>query len=144
VDSGATVELICDGLHIHPSVIRAAYKLFGDQIVVVSDSLRCAGMADGQYELGGQQICVKDGKATLAGTDTLAGSSVCLLEEIRNLVRFGIPLADAVTAATYTPAKAAGLADRIGSVATGLQADLVLLTPELELDAVFVDGEKIL
>ncbi len=91
-DSGASVELICDGLHIHPAVIRATHKLFGDKLVIISDSLRCAGMPDGDYELGGQPITMKDGKATLRGTDTLAGSSSNLLQELQNVVSFGVPL----------------------------------------------------
>ena len=72
-DAGASVELICDGLHIHPAVIRATYQMFGDKLNLISDSLRCAGMPDGDYELGGQPIVVKDHKATLLD-GTLAGS----------------------------------------------------------------------
>jgi N-acetylglucosamine-6-phosphate deacetylase len=143
MDSGATAELICDGLHVHPSVVRAAHKLFADKLVVISDSLRCAGMPDGAYELGGQPIEVHNGRATLAGTDTLAGSSANLLEEVRNLLQYGISLADALTAVTYAPAKAVGLEKEIGSIAEGLQADFLLLTPELELKSVYIDGEKI-
>ena len=140
-DSGATVELICDGLHIHPAVLRVADGLFGENFVAISDSLRCAGMPDGQYELGGQPIEMNGGKATLLGTDTLAGSSTNLLEEVRNLVRFGFSLEAAITAVTVAPAKAAGLA-QIGKIAPGCAADLLLLTPELELSAVYIDGEQ--
>lgn len=142
-DAGATVELICDGLHIHPSAIRVTHRLFGEKMVTISDSLRCAGMPDGQYELGGQPIEMNGGKATLLGTDTLAGSSTNLLEELRNLVRFGIALEDAVYAVTEAPAKAIKMADQMGCIAVGMPADLVMLTPELELDAVFVDGIKL-
>lgn len=142
-DSGATVELICDGLHIHPSVIRATHRLFGEKLVIISDSLRCAGMPDGQYELGGQPIEMKQGKATLLGTDTLAGSSSNLLDEVRNVVRFGLPLEDALTAVTLSPAKAAGLEGEIGSLSVGKRADLLLLDPDLRLDAVYVDGQQI-
>lgn len=143
-DSGATAELICDGLHIHPAVIRAVQKLFGERLVVISDSLRCAGMPDGQYELGGQPIQMENGKATLLGTSTLAGSSTNLLQEVRNLVAFGIPLEAAITAVTETPAKAIGLDGQIGKIAPGNAADLLLLTPELELSAVYIDGKQII
>ena len=143
LDSGATVELICDGLHIHPAVIRATHKLFGDKLVIISDSLRCAGMPDGEYELGGQPIEMKGGKATLRGTDTLAGSSSNLLSELQNVVAFGLPLEDAVTALTLAPARAVRLDHQIGSLAVGKQADLVLLNPDLTLDSVYVDGEKV-
>ena len=141
-DSGATVELICDGLHIHPSVIRATHQLFGDKLVIISDSLRCAGMPDGQYELGGQPIEMKNGKATLLGTDTLAGSSTNLLQEVRNLVSFGLSLESAITAVTEAPARAAGLSRWIGSIAPGKQADMVLLDQDLKLHAVYIDGKR--
>ena len=141
-DSGATAELICDGLHIDPSVIRMTAKLFGENLVVISDSLRCAGMPDGQYTLGGQPIEMRGGKATLLGTDTLAGSSSNLLLELRNLVSYGIPLEKALTAVTAAPAKAAKLSD-VGTIAVGKAADLLLLTEDLELEAVFIDGLQI-
>ena len=144
LDSGATVELICDGMHIHPTVIRAVHRLFGERMVIISDSLRCAGMPDGDYELGGQPIEMKEGKATLKGTDTLAGSSTNLLEELRKVVSFGIPLTDAITALTLAPAKAAGLDGQIGSLDVGKQADLLVLSRELELQAVIIGGKKII
>lgn len=142
-DSGATVELICDGLHIHPGVIRMASRLFGEKLVVISDSLRCAGMPDGQYELGGQQIEIKNGKATLLGSDTLAGSSSNLLLELRNLVAFGLPLEDALAAMTIAPAKAVRLDKTIGSITIGKAADLLLLDEQLNLSAVYIDGQKL-
>ena len=138
------MELICDGMHIHPSVIRATHKLFGEKLVIISDSLRCAGMPDGQYELGGQPIEMKNGKATLLGTDTLAGSSSNLLDELRNVVSFGLPLEDALTALTAAPAKAVRLDNEIGSIAVGKKADLLLLTQDLNLDSVYIDGNKII
>lgn len=142
-DSGATVELICDGLHIHPAVLRLTHRLFGKNFAVISDSLRCAGMPDGEYELGGQPIEMRNGKATLLGSDTLAGSSTNLLAEVKNLVNYGISLEDAIYAATAAPAKAAGLDNQIGQIAVGMQADLLILNKALDLEAVYVDGKKI-
>ena len=142
-DSGATAELICDGLHIHPGVIRMASALFGENLVVISDSLRCAGMPDGEYELGGQPIEMKNGKATLKGSDTLAGSSTNLLQELKNLVQFGLSLETALTAMTIAPAKAVRLDDTIGSVAPGKCADLLLLDENLNLTATYIDGQQI-
>ncbi len=139
-DAGASVELICDGLHIHPAVIRATYQMFGDKLNLISDSLRCAGMPDGDYELGGQPIVVKDHKATLLD-GTLAGSSISLLDAVRNVVRFGLPLAEAVYAASAAPAKAVGL--DAGVIAQGKAADLVVLDRDLNLKAVFVDGQRV-
>ena len=142
LDSGASVELICDGLHIHPAVIRATYKMFGDKLNLISDSLRCAGMPDGDYELGGQPITMKNGKATLTGTDTLAGSSISMLDALRNVVKFGLPLEAAVYAASTAPAMAVGLSD-IGAIEPGRAADLLVLDKDLGLKAVFVNGEKL-
>ncbi len=143
-DSNATAELICDGLHIHPSAIRAAHRLFGKNLVIISDSLRCAGMPDGPYELGGQPIEMKNGKATLQGTDTLAGSSSNLLAEVQNVVSFGLSLEDAITAVTIAPAKAVRLDGEIGSIAVGKRADLLLLNEDLTLNAVYLDGAQII
>ena len=141
-DAGATVELITDGLHIHPSVIRLTHRLFGEQLVLISDSLRCAGMPDGDYTLGGQPITMKDGKATLTGTDTLAGSSIHLMDGLRRAVSFGVPLEAAVTAATLAPARAIRRDGEIGSIEPGKCADLVVLDSDLNLKAVFIDGKR--
>lgn len=142
-DAGATVELITDGLHIHPSVIRLTHRLFGEKLVLISDSLRCAGMPDGDYTLGGQPITMKDGKATLTGTDTLAGSSIHLMDGLRRSVSFGVPLEAAVYAATMAPAKAIGLDGEIGSLAVGKCADLVVLDKDLNVKAVYIDGQRV-
>ena len=139
-DAGASVELICDGLHIHPAVIRATYQLFGEKLNLISDSLRCAGMPDGDYELGGQPIVVKGGKATLLD-GTLAGSSISMLDAVRNVVRFGLPLEAAVYAATTAPALAAKL--DVGVIEAGRAADLLVLDKDLNLKAVFVDGRRL-
>ena len=133
------VELICDGLHIHPSVIRLTRQLFGKKLVIISDSLRCAGMPDGQYELGGQPIEMKNGKATLLGTDTLAGSSSNLLDEVRNVVSFGLTLEDAIYAVSQAPAQAVGLKD-VGVLEAGKRADLLVLDGSLNLGQVYIDG----
>ena len=142
-DAGATVELITDGLHIHPSVVRLTHRLFGDKLVLISDSLRCAGMPDGDYELGGQSITMKDGKATLTGTDTLAGSSVHLMDGLRRAVSFGVPLEAAITAATLTPAKAIRMDGELGSLEEGKWADLVVLDQDLNVKAVYINGKKL-
>ena len=138
-DAEASVELICDGLHIPPAVIRATHQLFGDKLNLISDSLRCAGMPDGNYELGGQPIVVKNHKATLLD-GTLAGSSISLLDAVRNVVRFGMPLAEAVYAASAAPALAVGL--KAGELKAGRAADLLVLDEKLDLKAVFVDGQR--
>ena len=139
-DAGATVELITDGLHIHPAVIRLTHRLFGDRLVLISDSLRCAGMPDGNYVLGGQAITMKNGKATLSGSDTLAGSSIHLMDGLRRAVSFGVPLEAAVTAATLTPAQVIRREGELGPIAPGRRADLVVLDRQLNVQAVYIDG----
>ena len=142
-DAGATAELIADGLHVHPAVVRLTHRLFGDRLVLISDSLRCAGMPDGDYTLGGQPITMKDGKATLKGSDTLAGSCIHLYDALRRAVAFGVPLEAAVTAATLTPAKVIGRDGELGSLDPGKCADFVLLDAGLAIRAVFIDGRQV-
>jgi len=143
LDSGASIELIADGLHIHPSVIRMTYKMFGEKLCLISDSLRCAGMPDGDYELGGQPITMKDGKACLSGSDTLAGSSIHLMEGLRRAAGFGIPLEQAIYAATLAPARSIGMDKEIGSLAKGKYSDFVILDEGLKVKSVYVNGAEI-
>lgn len=139
---GVRVELICDGIHIHPSVVRAVFRLFGaERVVLVSDSLRATGMPDGQYPFGGQEIVVKGPRATLAhDPGTLAGSVTDLMGCLKTAVSFGIPLADAVTAAAVNPAKVLGIYDRVGSLDAGKTANIAVLDRNLELKAVLFHG----
>lgn len=128
----AKVELICDGIHVHPSVIRATFQMFGaDRVILISDSLRAAGMPDGIYPFGGQEIEVCGNRATIARhPETLAGSVTSLMGCLRKAVSFGIPLADAVRAASYNPAQALKIDDRAGSLDAGKEASLILLEKE--------------
>ncbi len=142
-DAGATVELITDGRHIHPAVIRATRQLFGQRLVLISDSLRCAGMPDGDYTLGGQDITMQNGKATLTGTDTLAGSSIHLMDGLRRAVSFGIALEDAVTAATIAPARVIGMDRESGSREAGKWAEFVMLDRDLNVKAVYISGKRV-
>ena len=130
-------ELICDGFHIHPSVLRTAFQVLGDRALVISDSMRANGMPEGEpFDLGGQMVTVRGGKATLED-GTLAGSVSNLHQEVKNLVSFGIPFPQAVKAATLIPARAIGLDQEIGSIAPGKKADLVVLDQQLEIAAVY-------
>lgn len=142
-DCSATVELICDGLHIHPSVVRLTSALFGDKLCFISDSLRCTYMPDGEYEFGGQTITLKDGKACMTGTDTLAGSTIHLIDAVRRAVKFGLSLEEAVYAATMAPAKVIKADDKIGSLEIAKCADFVILDKKLNVMDVYIDGEAI-
>ena len=142
-DAGARAELICDGIHIHGSVVRLTFAMFGaERMVLISDSLRATGMPDGIYPFGGQEIEVHGNRATIAGhPETLAGSVTSLMGCLRKAVEFGIPLADAVRAASLNPAEAIGIADRAGTVEVGKEASILLLNKkDLSLRTVIFKG----
>ena len=140
MDSDVTVELICDGFHIHPAVVRSVFKMFGDdRVVLVSDAMRACGLANGDYELGGQPVKLKDGKAALAD-GTLAGSATDLMQCMRNAVSFGIPLGSAVRAASMNPAAVAGASAFAGSIDIGKNADLLIVDEKLALQRVIIAG----
>ena len=135
-------ELICDGLHVHPSSVRMAFKLFPGRICLISDSLRCCGMPDGEYELGGQQVFLSGGVARLAD-GTIAGAASNLFRDLRNAVSFGIPEETAILAATLTPARELGREAEIGAIAPGRFADFLICGEDLSLQAVYMGGEKL-
>jgi len=126
---GVQAEIISDGVHIHGAAVRAAFRLFGkERMILISDSLRATGMPDGEYPFGGQMIEVHGNRATMLGhPETLAGSVTSLMGCLRQAVSFGIPLADAVRAGTYNPAQSIGIDDRAGTLDIGKEASLVLL-----------------
>lgn len=135
-DPECMVELICDGYHIHPSVIRATFRMFGpERVVLISDSMRATGMENGTYELGGQEVTVKDRKAVLKD-GTLAGSATNLFGCMCKAMEFGIPTEQAIFAATRNPARSIGIYDRTGSIHTGKEADLLLVTEGFEIKMV--------
>ena len=137
-----TAELICDGLHVHPSSVRMAFKLFPGRICLVSDALRCCGMPDGEYELGGQPVFLKDCIARLAD-GTIAGSASNLYSCMLNAIDFGIPAAQAINAATITPARQLGRDSEIGSIEEGKLADFVVCDERLQRKAVYIGGVKL-
>lgn len=131
-DPQCMAELICDGIHIHAGAVRAAFRLFPERIVLISDSMRAAGMPNGVYDLGGQQVHVNGSLATLAD-GTIAGSATNLYDCMRTAVSFGIPLEEAVAAASMNPAKSIGIFDTVGSLTPGKQADILLVDKDLKL-----------
>ncbi len=142
-DSECMVELICDGIHIHPAMVRAVFKLFGaDRVILISDTMRAAGMPDGQYTLGGQDVTVRGARATLAG-GTLAGSVTDLMTCMKTAVSFGIPLRDAVKAAAWNPARALGIDSWAGSLEPGKAANVAVLDAQLNLRCVLLRGEPV-
>lgn len=135
-------ELICDGLHVHPSAVRMAFRLFPGRVCLISDALRCVGMPDGEYELGGQPVFLKDNIARLAD-GTIAGSASNLYTCMLNAISFGIPEDTAITAATLTPARELGCDDRLGSIEAGKLADFVVCGEDLTRHEVYIGGKRV-
>ena len=135
-------EVICDGIHIHPAVLKTAFKALEDRGMVISDSMAACGLADGDYSLGGQAVTVRGPRATLAD-GTLAGSVTFAWDGMVNLIRAGVPAEQAVAAATAVPAKSAGLEDACGKIAVGRSADLVLCDNNWTIRQVYFAGEAI-
>lgn len=137
-----TAELICDGIHVHPSAVRMAFRLFPGRICLISDALRCCGMADGSYSLGGQEILLSGGVTRLTG-GAIAGSAADLYQCMRRAVSFGIPREQAVWAATALPARVIGRESETGAIADGRAADFVICGGELEPEAVYLGGKRL-
>lgn len=134
------VELICDGIHISPSMVRCTFKLFGDdRVILISDSMMATGMEDGKYALGGQDVFVKGSLATLAD-GVIAGSATNLMDCMRTTVGMGIPLESAVKAATFNPARSIGILDQYGSIEAGKRANMVILNKDLTIKDVMING----
>ncbi len=140
------VELICDGVHLHPSIVRVAMQLFGeDRVLFISDSMMATGLSDGEYSLGGQGVKVQGNTAKLSHQNTIAGSVTNLMNCVRYAVgNMKIPLYTAVKCASVNPAKAIGVFDKRGSIAPGKVADLVLLDENLTIKQVFLRGTALL
>ncbi len=138
-DFDVHAELICDGIHIHPAVIRLMYKAVSGKLILISDSMSAAGLTDGIYELGGQKVYVKNGKATLEN-GTIAGSTTTIYKAFKNVIQFGIPVEQAILSATLIPAKAIKADREIGSIAPGKKADFIIMDKDYNIEKVFKDG----
>lgn len=141
--SGITAELISDGIHVHPSAVRAAFRMFGpERICLISDAIPAAGLPEGGTAmLGGQKITIVNGRAILEG-GTLAGSIASLFDCVRRAVRFGISAEDAVRCATYNPARVLNACD-IGVIAVGKRADFLKCGADWTLKDVYIAGNKL-
>ncbi len=132
-------EIICDGIHIHPAVIRLMYKVAPDKLILISDSMSAAGLEDGIYELGGQKVYVQNGKAALED-GTIAGSTTTVYKAFKNVIDFGIPVEQAILSATLIPAKAVHADHEIGSIEAGKKADFIIMDQDYNIEKVFRDG----
>ncbi|NJP99995.1 N-acetylglucosamine-6-phosphate deacetylase [Streptomyces zingiberis] len=145
-DERVTVELVNDGVHLHPAVVDLAFRRAGaDRVAFITDAMAAAGKGDGRYPLGGLEVEVRDGVARLAEGGAIAGSTLTLDTALRRAVTVGgLPVEEAVRALTLTPARLLGLADRVGSLESGKRADLVVLDEEFTVAGVMRAGRWVI
>ena len=140
--SGLYCEVINDGIHVHP-VITSLVARDPTRLILVTDAIDAAGVGDGDFVLGGQPVRVHGGVARLAATGSLAGSTLTMNAAVRRAVRdCGLPIEVAAAAASTNPARLLGIDGRCGAIATGLDADLVVLDDELQVVSVIAGGER--
>ncbi len=141
-NSAVFCEVISDGFHLHPCIVRTLYQALGaDRMVLISDAISATGLEDGEYTLGGLAVTVQNRQARLAD-GTIAGSTSHLMMMLTNAIAFGIPIEDAVKMATLTPARAVGMDLDRGSIRVGKRADLVLLNTDFTIANVFLLGTQ--
>lgn len=145
LESDVYCEMICDGLHLHPGIVRLLLKAKGaDRLVAITDSIMAAGLPDGNYHLGVNQVVVENGDAKLASNGTRAGSTLTQDRALRNLLSFtGRPLEELLPVLTENPARLIGVYDRKGSIAEGKDADLVVLDGQNQVAEVFLRGQRL-
>jgi len=143
-DSRITAEVIADGIHIHPVILKIIHQMKGsNKIVLITDAMRASGLPEGTYDLGGQEVIVAKEQARLQD-GTLAGSVLTMNKAVQNIVaKAGIPLGEAVQMASYNPAKCLGINNKKGSLETGKDADIVMLNKNFEVDLTMVSGKVI-
>ena len=146
LERGAEVELITDNVHIHPAMVRFTFNTFGDDhVILIADSMMACGLPDGQYSLGGQAVTVEGPCATLTEhPGTIAGSATCLYDCMKRAVlEMGVPLESAVRAASENPARSIGVDNDYGSLAAGRYGNVILADKELNIQAVYQKGTRI-
>lgn len=143
LESDIYCEMICDGLHLHPGIVRLLWKVKGpERLVAITDSIMAAGLPDGFYHLGVNEVVVKDGDAKLVSNGARAGSTLNQNRALKNILKFtGRPLSEVLPVFTENPARLIGVWDRKGSIADGKDADLVLLDPEMNVAGVYLRGQ---
>jgi N-acetylglucosamine-6-phosphate deacetylase len=144
VSTDATAELIADGIHVHPAVMRVAIRAMPNRIALVTDAVRASGMPQGTYRLYQHEFTVSAGGAARLADGTLAGSTLTMQRAVQNMIELaGLPIEMVIPLATEIPARILGVSDRKGKIAAGYDADLVILTPKFEVPRVFVRGREL-
>lgn len=141
-NDNVAVELIADGVHVHPSVVRATFRLFENRVILISDSMMATGLDDGEYSLGGQAVTVRGNLATLHD-GTIAGSATNLMDCVRSAVKMGVPLGQAIRSASTNPARAIGIEHDYGSLEPGKLANVLLLDEELNIHTILLRGRML-
>jgi N-acetylglucosamine-6-phosphate deacetylase len=141
LDAGVVVEMINDGVHVHDAITRLVGRAQAGRVALITDAVSAAGAGDGRYTLGDREIVVKGGAARLADSPRLAGSTLTMDEAVRRyVVDVGLPVSVAAESAATTPARLLGIDDQCGSIAVGLDADLVHLDDDFRLQRVMSRG----
>jgi len=144
VSAAATAELIADGIHVHPAVLRVATLAMPNRIALVTDAVRAAGMPEGKYKLYDHEFTVTPSGGARLSDGTLAGSTLTMHRAVQNMVELaGLPIEMVIPLASEVPARIIGVADRKGRIAPGYDADLVVLSPKFEVSRVFVRGREL-
>lgn len=145
-DDRIYAEVIADGHHVHPACIKIlANTKPKDKLLLVTDSMCASGLSEGDYSLGGLKVTVKDGAARLAGSDTLAGSTLTMIDAFRFCVeQVGLPIPQVSRMASGNPAATLGITAQIGSLSAGKQADILLVSPDLQIQNVWIKGKAII
>ncbi|HET7710730.1 MAG TPA: N-acetylglucosamine-6-phosphate deacetylase [Thermoanaerobaculia bacterium] len=143
VSTSATAEVIADGVHVHPAVLRMAVMAMPNRVALVTDAMRAAGKPDGMYKLYGHQIQVTDGTARMANR-ALAGSLLTMNRAVQNMVELaGLPIESVIPLATEIPARILGVGNRKGKIEGRYDADLVVLTPKFDVERVWCRGRPL-
>jgi N-acetylglucosamine-6-phosphate deacetylase len=143
LSSWMTGEIIADGMHVHPSVLRMAFDLMPNRLALVTDAMRACGMPEGTYKLYAHEVTVRDGAARLAD-GTLAGSILTMRGAVQNMVELAaVPIEAVIPLATEIPARIIGIDNRKGRIAPGMDADLLVLSPKFELTAIYARGTEV-
>ena len=141
-NDNVAVELIADGVHVHPSVVRATFRLFENRVILISDSMMATGLDDGEYSLGGQAVTVRGNLATLHD-GTIAGSATNLMDCVRSAVKMGVSFGQAIHSASTNPACAIGVEHDYGSLEPGKLANVLLLDEELNIHTILLRGRML-
>ncbi|GIP32735.1 N-acetylglucosamine-6-phosphate deacetylase [Paenibacillus sp. J2TS4] len=143
-DDRISAEIIADGFHVHPAGIKLLTRAkVNHNLMLITDAMSAAGLGNGQYSLGGLPVTVKDGVATLTEGNSLAGSTLTMISAFRFVIdKVGLTVPEASVLASGNPARMLGMYDTIGSIAAGKQADVLLLTPELEIGGMWIKGKQ--